>query len=248
MLRSVGKLARTPRRLLNPKEQANQFLGAKFGWLPLIDDANKLLHLGEYIHKRKGELDRLYSERGLKRRVKLGGGHGRSERAQAILSDLGGAFITARVSSDTEENVYGTARWKPTGVPPGYNPSDAEKFQMAKQVCSGLTTEGVIKGSWDLLPWSWMVDWFSNVGDWLTQSSSTIPAAPVSCCIMRSKTTVIQHTIIDKPIWAIDNGGVGIHTSKTRTVASGTLAASLPTLDANRLSILSALFVQRFKR
>jgi len=61
MLKDVGRLIKTPRKALNPVDQANQFLGAKFGWLPLIDDAHKLLHLQQYIHARVGELKRLYS-------------------------------------------------------------------------------------------------------------------------------------------------------------------------------------------
>nr|UJQ84939.1 MAG: putative maturation protein [Leviviridae sp.] len=250
MLKDVGRLARTPRRLLSGREAANQYLGAKFGWLPLIDDAKKLINLGEYIQKRKGELDRLYSGQGLKRRIRLGHGHASNHGGlETFNSDLGmSPLLTGRVSVDTDEIVWGTARWKPTNVPPGYNPSDADKFRTAKQLVSGLTTEGVIKGAWDVLPWTWMVDWFGNIGDWLTQSSSTVPAAPVSCCIMRTKTTVHQHSITAAPKWVVDGGGVGIFTTKSRSLASGTLSASLPTLDANRLSILSALFVQRFKR
>jgi hypothetical protein len=129
-----------------------------------------------------------------------------------------------------------------------YNPSDAELIQKAIQVCSGLSTEGVIKGAWDLLPWSWMVDWFSNVGDWLTQSSSTVPATPTHLNLMRTITTVQKHSIVQKSAWLKDDGGVGIEQTLLRSPLSGSLAGSLPTLDANRLSVLGALFVQRFKR
>lgn len=249
MLRDVGKLIRTPRRLLSPREQANQYLGAKFGWLPLIDDVHKLINVGEYINARVGELNRLYSAQGLKRRIRLGRNHASSSSVVTLASELGmNPNPTGRISQDTQEELWGTVRWKPTNVPPGYRPTDAEILQLAKRAVSGFTTEGVIKGAWDVLPWTWMVDWFTNIGDWLVSSSSTIPASPSSVCIMRSKTTVYQHQIISKPQWLIDNGGVGIFSTKSRTIDNGSLAASLPTLDANRLSILGALFVQRFKR
>lgn len=250
MLKGVGKLLKTPRRLLSPHEAANQYLGAKFGWIPLIDDANKLIHIQDYIHKRVGELHRLYSAGGLKRRITLGNGTASDSGAIMTLnSDLGvSPLITGKLSRITEEKVWGTVRWRPTGTLPHYNPSDAELISKAKQVVSGFSTEGVIKGAWDLLPWTWMVDWFTNIGDWLSQSSSTIPASPVSCNLMRTRTTTVQHTIVNKPRWAEDNGGSGTYVTKSRTPVSGTLSASLPTLDANRLSILGALFVQRFKR
>lgn len=247
MLKDVGRLARTPRRLLNPVEQANQFLGAKFGWLPLIDDANKLLHLQQYIHSRVGELKRLYSNEGLRRRITLDNAHGSDSSLQTLVSEYE-AYALGRVSRDTQEKVYGTVRWRPAVSSVAYNPSDAELIQKAIQVCSGLTTEGVIKGAWDLLPWSWMVDWFSNVGDWLTQSSSTVPATPTHLNLMRTTTTVQKHSIIQKSQWLQDEGGVGIQQTLERSPLSGSLAGSLPTLDANRLSVLGALFVQRFKR
>lgn len=250
MLKSVGKLARTPRRLLSPKEAANQYLGAKFGWLPLIDDARKLLHLQQYIGARARELRRLYEGQGLRRKVNLGTYSGNEHfRQWAMWSAPWTDVLYGDVSVNTRVRDWGTVRWKPTNLPfPGWQPSDAELNQKAIQIVSGLTTEGVIKGAWDLLPWSWIIDWFTNASDYLSISSSTIPATPSQINTMRTTVTLGQHSLITKPPGGVsDRGGHVVRTTLERAPGSGSLTASLPTLDVNRLSILSALFVQRFK-
>jgi hypothetical protein len=249
MLKDVGRLIRTPRKHLTPRDAANQYLGAKFGWIPLIHDIQTVINLQQYVDSRVKELRRLYSEEGLKRRIQLGNNSAQIDGLAAIYSDSYTGFLLGKQSIGTTTRTWGTVRWKPTNLPcPGWQPSDAELIQQAKQVASGFTTEGLIKGAWDLLPWSWMIDWFGNVGDWLTQGSSTIPASPSDICIMRETNTVVQHSLSAKPPAGLeDTGGLVINTTKTRTVGTGSLAASLPTLDGNRLSVLGALFVQRFK-
>lgn len=247
MLKDVGKLIRTPRSLLSPREQANQFLGAKFGWIPLIKDVRSLLHTQEYINSRVKELDRLYSSGGLSRKIQLGRDHNVSATYGSLESNM--VSVHGTISTGTSAKGWGSVKWKPNN-PPGlkYNPSDAEKIKLAQRVAGGLTPEGLVKGAWDLLPWSWMVDWFSNTGDWLTQNSGTIPASAVETCVMTERNTVVQHSVQSKPTELIDHGGYGLLTGKNRVVSSGTLAAQIPFMDSGRLSVLGALFVQRFKR
>lgn len=250
MLKDVGRLVRTPRRKLSPKDLANHYLGARFGWLPLIDDAKKLLHLQQYIDSRVRELHSLYSSQGLRRKIQLGRNSANDSAVQFQWSDSFTGLLQAKVSYGTTTKTWGTVRWKPTNLPmPGWRPTDAEIIRDAIRTVSGFTTEGIAKGAWDLLPWTWIIDWYGNVGDWLTQSSSTVPASPSHLCIMQETITVAQHSMISPlPKGVTDSGGYVIRSTKTRTIGSGSLAASLPTLDASRLSILGALFVQRFKR
>jgi hypothetical protein len=250
MLRDVGKLIRTPKRLLSPKEQANSYLGAKFGWLPLIDDAVKLLHLQQYIGARARELQRLYNGQGLRRKITLDSYHGNEHfRRWAMWSQNWTNVIYGDVSVTTRIREWGTVRWKPTSLPfPGWHPSDVELNQKAIQLALGLTTEGVMKGAWDVLPWTWLIDWFTNASDFLSINSSTIPASPANINTMRTTVTLGQHTLVsDLPTGVRDGGGQVVHTTLERAPGLGSLTASLPTLDASRLSVLGALFIQRFK-
>ncbi len=250
MLRDVGKLLRTPRRLLSAKELANAHLGARFGWLPLIHDVQTLLGIQQYIGSRAKELRRLYEGQGLRRKVRLNSFSAADHlKNQTMWSANWTGLIRGDISLHTQIKEWGTVRWKPTNLPfPGWQPSDAEINQKAMQLALGLTTEGVIQGAWDVLPWTWLVDWFTNASDYLTVHSSTIPASPSHINTMRSTTTLGQHTIQSKlPDGVRDGGGTVTRTTLQRVPGTGLPIASLPTLDVSRLSILGSLFVQRFK-
>lgn len=244
-LKDVGRLIRTPRKLLSPREQANQFLGLKFGWLPLIDDAKKLMNLQSYAHQRAGELQRLYSSGGLKRTLQLDKQIGSRDSTVILDSGVPGFSSICSKSQICVGEKWGSVRWKPTSLPP-FNSSDSSRIQKATQIVSGLTPEGLAQGAWDLVPWSWIVDWFYDVGTFMLQHSMTIPASPTDVCVMTRYTTNTQWGPAATAFgpWS----GSATRTVKTRAVGSSGVTATLPHLDGNRLSILGALFVQRFKR
>lgn len=244
-LRSVGKLIRTPTRLLSPKEAANQYLGLKFGWLPLIDDAKKLIDIQRYAHQRAGELKRLYSSGGLKRTLKLDSKVAQQESTVILDSGAPGFSAPCRQTLIVSGKRWGSVRWKPTSLPP-YNPSDSDRINQAYRLVSGLTREGLAQGAWDLIPWTWITDWFFDVGTFMLQHSNTIPAVPTDVCIMTQTQTNVE--------WGPATTAFGSWTGsatrivKTRAVGSSGVTATLPHLDGSRLSILGALFVQRFLR
>jgi len=248
MLRGVGKLLKTPKRLLNSKEIANQYLSAKFGWIPLIQDVHDVLDLQAHILRRKNEFDRLYnSSSGLKRRLKLG--HWNAERTQGSISVQSSSLLGITVKRQTYTSLrrWGTVRWKPA-VNPGYNPSDVELNKLARQVVLGMTTEGTMKGLWDVIPWTWMIGWFTNVSSFALQYSNTVPSNSQNACVMTNTYTTECNTVTGITLGYTGGGGTRIYERKERYVGSGSLSAHLPFISEDRLKILGALFVQRFHR
>lgn len=245
MLRDVGKLLRTPRRLLNDREVANQYLGAKFGWLPLVDDAHKLLNVQSYIHRRKSEIDRLYSQGGLKRRYHLGQWDAADQSVIPFESyHMLGA--SGRRSRTTHADRWGTIRWKPTTTP-GHTPTDADRIKLARQVVLGMTSSATIKGLWDLVPWSWIVDWFTNAANFAIANANTIPATHNGACIMTHTRTEYQYEVTAMTSGYTGGGGSASYETKERFVGSASASVHIPYLNGDRLKILGALFVQRFK-
>jgi hypothetical protein len=246
-LKDVGRLIRTPKRkLLNAKELANQHLGFQFGWLPLFKDVRDLLDLQHRIHKRVAELHRLYSAGGLKRRIHLGSWVHEETSNRTVESSLVMNCLVRRTFY-VESERWGTVRWKPTQLP-SFNPSDAEIIRQAKLVASGLSVEGVMKGSWDLLPWTWLLSWFTNISSFAMQYSTTVPALPSSACVMTRTRNLSLYQPLSMSSGYTDTGGYATWETKERFTGSGSIEAHLPFLTAGRLSILGALFVQRFKR
>lgn len=247
MLKDVGRLIKSPKKLLSPKEQANQYLGALFGWLPLVQDVHQLLNVQSLIHKRFGEIQRLHSGLGLRRSLHLDEGVATSESTYALQSGLGLIANIRRVSV-TRYNKWGTIRWKPRDALP-FNPNDANTIRQIRRAVIGLTPEGLNKGAWDLLPWSWIVDWFTNAHTATMGYSNFIPADSSHICLMTKYETIDEH-IAPEHLNSECSGGSGLVSliEKTRSVnVSASLTAHLPILDGGRLGILGALFVQRFK-
>jgi hypothetical protein len=111
-----------------------------------------------------------------------------------------------------------------------------------------MTSEATIKGIWDLIPWTWMIGWFSNVSDFAMQYSNTVPANSQDASVMTYQETEYQfRTISMTPGYEGGDGSVSLIT-KERYTGSGTISAHLPFIGASRLKTLGALFIQRFVR
>lgn len=229
------------------RDLANYNLAAQFGWLPLIDDLKKLTELQTHIHRRGLELDKLYQRSGLKRRIQLGSWHAESTNTASLLSGICGTY-KSKNKIYTSVNKWGTIRWLPTSPPP-VDHSTEDRNRRIRKILLGLSQEGLTKGLWDIIPWTWMTDWFVNVGDYMLSHSNTVPATSSHACVMTlSDTTYFCSPSDDTSSWV--DGGTGITTliTKSRSVNSSPVIASLPYIGLGRLSILGSLFVQRATR
>lgn len=250
MLKEAGSFLRKVRKRkpITDKDIANQHLALSFGWLPLIQDLKDLLDVNQHVQRRLGELERLYSGPGLKRRVKLGNWHASSGGNVVVNSDSL-CYIVCRSSKTTTSQRWGSVRWKvlPQYSYPGYRPEHALLLQEARKTVSGFTTAGLFEGAWDLLPWSFLIDWGVNVKDYVLQYANQIPAYPTDQCVMTETSTIEQWSKISVPKGYTYQPGFSSLVTKERYVGSGTLSPHIPILDMGRLQILRSLFVQRFR-
>jgi hypothetical protein len=191
-LKDVGKLIKTPKRLLSLREIANQNLAIRFGWLPLIQDVKDLLSFQDHVHQRAGELNRLYSSSGLHRRIRLGHNACDQERNVVLASSNSGLQGDTRITSISRQEIWATVRWYPTSAPP-FDPSDAGRIKAARKLVSGMTVEGLLNGLWEVIPWTWIVDWFTDIHGYAMGASNTIPALPKSACLMVDTKT--EHSV-----------------------------------------------------
>jgi len=248
MIHEAGKLFIKARRgRLTGRDVGSTHLGAQFGWIPLVNDITKVIQVHKHIQDRVRELDRLYSTSGLKRRIRLGT-WGASSVSAPVMESYPILSISTILSTQTVSERWGTVRWRPTGTFLGYRPESHVILQQAKDALSGVTTEGTFEGAWDLLPWSWLADWGTNVKDFVMAHANTIPATPSSINVMtRTVTTFRPRVLSITPSYSWEPGFYTI-TSKERYVGSGAIGAQIPFVDLGRLSILSALVAQRYKR
>lgn len=255
MLRQVGRIAKriyfdkgSWANLIRPghvsKDMAAANLAIQFGWRPFVSDLWKIATLQDSVEKRRKELSKLYSGRGLRRRVGFGSVSSHSAGSAQVWSSHG---IGATVPTETVHQLeaWGTARWKPSALPP-WQPTDGE----LRRYLAGVSPDHILLNLWEGLPWSWLVDWFIPIGKTIQAANHTI-AVPVSCCIMRRRTTTTYYRsriIKDSGAnWQITSGikRSEIHHRETPSGTIPSASASFPTLGANQLSILGSLAILR---
>jgi len=250
MIKELGKLLSTPKLLLSPKGAASTYLGEQFGWAPLIDDLLKLLDLQKYVIKRTAELDRLASGQGIRRRLSF-----TDDTTEQTISQIGSIFgagcqFTFKTSMNVKRRTWGTIHWHPTAAFVNHR-HDLSNNLLALRLVLGITPEGLAKGIWDVIPWTWLIGWFTNLGKFTLANSWTVPATHGSGCFMSEAVATWSPVSISQTggSGTLTMGGGLTRTRKTRLVSTSvTAGANIPFMDMWRLSILGSLFVQRFFR
>ncbi len=250
LLRETGNLLRKPQKLFSAREAANAHLAARFGWFPLIDDLIKLLGLQKTILNRKRELANLYSGRGLRRRLKFGKDT-KVYRQEMRKAQYGTGLVSVGLSVTVTKEEWGTIVWRPKD-PVNFVPGDEELNRQALKLAFGLTVEGMAKGAWDVIPWTWLLGWFTNVGKLTLATSNTVPASWSEACLMRMVSTSVtaDTPVYSGKVYKLSANGQYSESIKTRLVGTGSILPgfNMPFLDMSRLSVLGSLFVQRLKR
>ncbi|DAD52565.1 maturation protein [ssRNA phage SRR6960509_15] len=155
------------------KHVSNSWLNHQFGWLPFVSDLCKFYKTYKTLDE---QIARIRRRNGQWHR--RGGTLFRNEDTTRLrtVSDahcsypyLGGAFTAGLPSTGRHyvdrikrERVWFTALFR-------YWIPDIDSVQWPKRVVReifGLTPNPAL--IWELTPWSWLADWFSNVGEYFT--------------------------------------------------------------------------------
>lgn len=249
-LTGLLRLLRDPRSRMTPQGVASEYLGVQFGWKPMIEDFRKILDYQSHVLKRAKMLSDLQKGAGLRRRIQLASDN-KSSSAYEDVACQGTTFVRARCSVTVAKRVWATVRWKPTAPPP-YHPSDPRYHAYLKRIVLGLTPEGLALGAWKVIPWTWLIGWFTNIGDYTLLYSNTVPASATNLCIMsESKLSLVPTgtSIYNHGLSATAKiSGSYTRTRKTRGVGSAaTPGVNMPFMDMYRQSILGALAIQKVR-
>lgn len=252
LLRDTWNFLKNPKTLMDPKGAANAHLGVRFGWLPMIKDLNDIVDMQSHILKRKLELASLYSGKGLRRRLNFG-----SETTNYVISDpfsipgASGSFTFLK-DQTVKREAWATIRWKPTTIPE-FHPQDMRYHDTVRNIVLGLTPEGMRLGAWKVIPWTWLIGWFTNVGSFLLVHSNTVPAESSEACFMSRSIVIVT------PKVAVGGTGITVDFTEpkgryvrvhsTRIVGGAAVPGlNMPFLGISQLSVLASLGAQRMLR
>lgn len=216
----------------------------QFAIRPLIGDINNMLESHRHVARRAKVLNRLYTGHGLRRTVSQGS-FSRSAKVNATLQSLG-TLCTDTFDVTTTLDCSTHIRWKPTtSVPISSNGfPDAKRIRaLAHSAVHGQTID--FSTLWEVMPWSWALDWFGNVGTFLKASRNLIPARVSVVCPMK-------HAITrgSTPGWDYGGGKTitaiqYIRETKRRSVSFVSPIAHFNFLNGHQVGILASLAAAR---
>lgn len=246
MLRHAGDLLHNIARPsgLNPvKEAAAANLAYKFGWEPLISDIIKLTRFAEIVRKRQRYLKGAHSSRGIRRRVRLQEINGGGGSYTSII----GSGLYSTVSMVRNHKQWATVRWKVKDQSQiGRTPTFTEAFKTAY----GLNRGHIPIAIWKAMPWTWAIDWFTDISNVMQANYNMIYYKPYGLCVMTHYKMTYQFTSDSTATASFDGGSCQIE-NKGRWVSlnpSPSVTLKLPFLDSFKLSILGSLTILKLSR
>lgn len=220
-------------------------LAIQFGWAPLVRDLQKLCDFQGAVTRRRKEINRLCSGSGLKRKITL-----QNDENTRIYKNVWIDSVAGVLQVDVTAYTH-TKRWVVCRYRPAFPVSSPPTDQQLMNQIYGLSVHGVLSSAWELLPWSWLIDWFTNMGDIINFSNNEIATTSTSCVMsMRISKFTNPGGVA---VWPNDGskswvGCTTLFETKGRYPYRPGLDAfsvSLPFLGGNQLSILGSLALLR---
>lgn len=215
-------------------------LNYQLGWAPLISDLQKLRNFSEHVAAKQRVIEKLAAGEGLRRRVNLDswtlqGGPFANQSVESAYVTVSGSFTDYH-----EGEVWATTRWIPdrTQLPSFSDPT------LAWRAAFGVGLSATPSVIWELVPFSFVVDYFSDVGDFLAARRNTVPAVFAGGSVMKRRYTRRVWKPMPGYEYAWDGGEQIVDIRLRRPITATVLpTASLDFLSLKQLSILGSLTV-----
>lgn len=234
----IGELWKLPETLMQmgrqrgPQRPRNSSATGNFGWIPFFTDFFNLLRFTEHVEKRRKTLDKLYSKGGVSSKGRTWASQGHAIWEDYPLHTLE-AYITGTVQVTTSVSRWAVCKW----IPARPNIFSAEDLtQHARQVVHGwrLSPADV----WELIPWSWFIDYFGNIGDFLQASDNSVAISAGPVCVMTHYRTTMSISVSSGTGGFSVEPGHATLDDKFRALSVTGLSATAPFLSARQLTNL----------
>jgi hypothetical protein len=169
------------------KGAAKGVLTNSFSIRPLVSDLWKLHNFANESAKRSREFEKLHKDGYLVRKRQLFATSASLVNEGVEVNTSNRAFFTGREVKVTQLRTWGYVVWKTTSLFPK---PEAEALQLMNDAMRGMTLTG-FAGAWNALPWSWLIDYFINIGDFLESQDGKAYVYAAECQLMTDVTTTL---------------------------------------------------------
>lgn len=221
-------------------------LAWQFGILPIGNDLYSCLDFINAVDRRMKILDKLQTGRGYRKTTKHGGYSASGVYTKTLQSQ--GTVLNIPYQCTTNQIIKAHTRWKPVGT---FRRLDAK----SKRILANDAVKGFVSSSplqidfytvWQAIPWSWLIDWATDMSTYLMATRNIIPCRHDGTYVMRTTQTMYQN------VGGSTNNGKLIYepvtvtrTNKKRVKGIVAPYAHLPLLEANQMGILASIAVTR---
>lgn len=229
------------------------FIANQFGWEPLVSDVEDFFRLGNAIDQRAKQLANLKEFGATSRNVVLES-YSAATPPQKRMIHSAGIFCYAMRSTSRTYRKWGSARWQLDANGRLAQTKDLDDVRrLASSAIKGMTVDA--HTAWSLTPWSWLIDWASNAGDWIESSRNVIGASPSGkVCLMTERTISLKEDsagpdpLVFKLVGQTGTAN-GFYRTRQRTVHApfNIPAFRMPILTNRQSAILGALATMRAK-
>lgn len=189
MLKNAGDLlrgARKPSEGINPSVANDAYLAWQFGWAPLFNDLAKLLNFSEIVDQRLDYLRKIGRDGGARISRRLGGGSVTHSSGPVTFLETypPGSYLQASVTDSEDYQSWFSARVRmsPLSLPKNLGDQRA----LARRTAFGFSNPA--STVWNALPWTFLIDYFTNVGNLLQSIGGLIPFTVTDACVMCTQT------------------------------------------------------------
>lgn len=232
-----------------PEILASGHLTWRWAIAPFIRDVRKMCDFAYLANKRLAMMRKLQNGQVIRTRCALANNSVKTVQTGQILHSEGIVLKGTRSVTYTER-CWGTVSYR---LPGGklFPYAENELIERSRRLVYGITTHEALATAWELMPWSWFVDWFTGIGTVINATNNTLGLVHNDCCLMRhsmSETTIGIDPALSES-WARPNSDyLETYERKERFVVAPIIPFAptyLPLLTGKALSILGSLAVLR---
>jgi hypothetical protein len=212
----------------------------QFGIAPLVGDLVKLCNFQDAVNRRIKQVEKLRSARGYRRTIDFGT-YSTSDTTYEVMQSAD-RFVQTFCHWKTVQNVRGHIRWV-TDEDVKHLMSDDDMRALVRRAVVNLDLNA--GALWEGIPWSWLIDWGTNIGTYFKATRNVIPAHVEGVHVIRHTQTemVSDATATDTGV-TLSPGKMSYET-KSRHPSFVAPIAHFPFLDGNQMGILASLAITR---
>lgn len=234
------------------REGASRYLQWRWGIAPMLNDLKKLVDFGLAVEKRLAWFRKLASGKALHRRVNLDQKASMTSESNLAIWSNGPMVYSGPRTTVHSQKTWGSAQWGISNTlrfPWTYR----DQLLQARRAVYGMTPQALSLAAWELMPWSWLIDWFTNFGALFGAVQNTVPVIHSKLCVMRETRSIqVASPYISSPASWQGVRVVGTWYAERRTRVRRTVVnpspvtiSLLPLLEGDKWSILGSLAVAR---